>query len=414
MRFLIAVGAGILVVLSMIVNTAIAVAGSYFHDSLLLPAVVLQLINFIISFLLMTAVFMLVYKTLPDAYVAWGDAWVGAIATALLFDIGSLILSTFVAQAGGSPYGTAASVLALLVWGYQRRCSSSCRARRIFAINHGEDRPSIVLNRDSWRRPIGQASRLIGLAARGRHVDRPSRRRLELSCSTTDVSKTYRLAAAFVRVRCPERMPGMLWFLVAGIYGGRSERRSGSPRSTGYPRIRIDHQHFVLQRRYRRVPVSDQLHVAGRPSPAPLWLEVGRLITSVSPPCGLAPRQTSDGSLVQSRTSIERDDARRVDHLGDQYYVILGLNDLHVLVVPTGGEWRTRIESEDAAVGRTAVLRPVSGMISQIRPPFLGSLLRCWREGRHFSVRRIDDQRRAPGADGLCAAVEPEVVIEAG
>ena len=59
----------------MIVNTTIALAGSYFHDSLPLPAVVLQLINFIISFLLMTAVFMLVYKTLPDAYVAWGDAW---------------------------------------------------------------------------------------------------------------------------------------------------------------------------------------------------------------------------------------------------------------------------------------------------------------------------------------------------
>ena len=48
--FLIAVGAAILVVLSMAVNTTIAVAGSYFHDSLPLPAVVLHLINFMFSF----------------------------------------------------------------------------------------------------------------------------------------------------------------------------------------------------------------------------------------------------------------------------------------------------------------------------------------------------------------------------
>ena len=45
------------------------------------------------SFMVMTGVFTLVYKTLPDAYVAWGDAWVGAVVTAFLFDIGSLLLS---------------------------------------------------------------------------------------------------------------------------------------------------------------------------------------------------------------------------------------------------------------------------------------------------------------------------------
>ena len=116
--FVIAVGAALLVVLSLLVNTTIAVAASYFHGSLPVPAVILHTINFTISFLLMTAIFTLIYKTLPDAYIAWGDAWAGAVATALLFEIGSIVLSTFVAQAGGSPYGTATSVLALLVWVY--------------------------------------------------------------------------------------------------------------------------------------------------------------------------------------------------------------------------------------------------------------------------------------------------------
>ena len=160
--FLIAVGAGILVVLSMMVNTTIALAGSYFHESLPIPAVVLHLINFIVGFLLMTAVFMLVYKTLPDAYVAWGDACVGAIATALLFDIGSLLLGTFVAQAGGSPYGTAASVLALLVWVYYSAqvFFFGAELARIFATTMGGGIVPVhrSLNRDLWRRPVGQPS----------------------------------------------------------------------------------------------------------------------------------------------------------------------------------------------------------------------------------------------------------------
>jgi membrane protein len=160
--FLIAVGAAVLVVLSMLVNTTIAVAGSYFHGTLPLPAIVLHVINFTISFLIMTAVFTLVYKTLPDAYVAWGDAWVGAIATALLFEIGSLVLSTCVAQAGGSPYGTAASVLALLLWVYYSAqvFFFGAELARIFATTAGGGIVPVhrSLNRDLWRRPAGHAS----------------------------------------------------------------------------------------------------------------------------------------------------------------------------------------------------------------------------------------------------------------
>jgi membrane protein len=160
--FLIAVGAAVLVVLSMLVNATIAVAASYFHTSLPLPAVSLHVINFAISFLLMTAIFTLVYKTLPDAYVAWGDAWVGAIATALLFDIGSLVLSTFVAQAGGSPYGTAASVLALLVWVYYSAqvFFFGAELTRIFATTMGGGIVPVhrSLARDLWHRPLTHSS----------------------------------------------------------------------------------------------------------------------------------------------------------------------------------------------------------------------------------------------------------------
>jgi membrane protein len=160
--FLIAVGAAVLILLSLGVNTTIGVAETYFRGALPLPAALLHLINFLITFLLMTTAFTLVYKTLPDAYVAWGDAWVGAVVTALLFDVGSFVLSLFVTQTGASPYGTAASVLALLVWVYYSAqvFFFGAELTRIFATAHGG---GIVpmhrsFGRQFWSRPGGLAA----------------------------------------------------------------------------------------------------------------------------------------------------------------------------------------------------------------------------------------------------------------
>jgi len=153
--FLLTIGAAVLVMISVMVNTTITVAGSYFSGALPLPAVALHLINFAISFLLMVSVFTLVYKTLPDAYVAWGDAAIGAIVTAFMFDVGSLLLSTFVGHSGDSPYGTAASVLALLAWVYYSAqvFFFGAELTRIFATTYGGGIVPVhrSLNRHLWQ-----------------------------------------------------------------------------------------------------------------------------------------------------------------------------------------------------------------------------------------------------------------------
>ena len=137
--FLIAIGAGVVILLLLAFNTAVTFAASYFHGSLPVPASLLHLINFAVTLLLMTGVFALVYKTLPDAYVAWGDACVGAAITAFLFDVGSLVLSAFIGHMAASPYGTAAGVLALLTWVYYSAQVFFFGAEfsRIFATTHG-------------------------------------------------------------------------------------------------------------------------------------------------------------------------------------------------------------------------------------------------------------------------------------
>lgn len=138
--FVIVVGAGLLVLASVAVNTTVTATATYFEGRLPLPAAVLQIVNFMVSFGLLTTVFTLVYKTVPDAHVAWGDAWIGAVVTAFLFNVGSMTLSIFLGTAGGSSvYGTAASVLALLMWVYYSAqvFFFGAEVTRIFATTYG-------------------------------------------------------------------------------------------------------------------------------------------------------------------------------------------------------------------------------------------------------------------------------------
>jgi len=138
--FVIVVGAGLLVLASLVVNTTVTAAAAYFGDWLPVPAAGLQTVNFIVAFGLLTTMFTLVYKTIPDADVAWGDAWVGALVTALLFDLGTMALSLFLGTAAGaSVYGTAASVLALLMWVYYSAqvFFFGAEVTRIFADTYG-------------------------------------------------------------------------------------------------------------------------------------------------------------------------------------------------------------------------------------------------------------------------------------
>jgi membrane protein len=138
--FLIVIGAGLLVFLSLFVNTAVTAAATYVSDALPIPAVLLQALNFVVSFAVTTVLFTLIYEFVPDAHVSWGDAWIGALVTALLFTMGTLVISTFVGTAGGaSVYGTAASVMALLLWVYYSAqvFFFGAEVTRIFANEYG-------------------------------------------------------------------------------------------------------------------------------------------------------------------------------------------------------------------------------------------------------------------------------------
>jgi membrane protein len=80
---------------------------------------ILGLINIIISLGIITVVFGLLFKVLPDAKINWKDVWVGSIVTMLLFTMGKFLIGFYLGNSSfNSAYGAAGSLVIILVWIY--------------------------------------------------------------------------------------------------------------------------------------------------------------------------------------------------------------------------------------------------------------------------------------------------------
>lgn len=112
---------GFVLLATFVSNACIAFIGTHFSSYLPLVGnpTLLSLLDQIISVMLLTVIFALLYKILPDVTVAWRDVWVGAAVTAVLFVIGETAISLYLAFAGvASAYGAAGSLLVGLLWIY--------------------------------------------------------------------------------------------------------------------------------------------------------------------------------------------------------------------------------------------------------------------------------------------------------
>lgn len=104
---------------SLAVSAGLSTAGKYLSDSLPGGAGVWQVVNFLISLGVITGLFTLIFKVVPDAEMRWRDAAVGGFATAVLFTIGKLLLGLYLGRSSvGSAYGAAGSIVAFVVWVY--------------------------------------------------------------------------------------------------------------------------------------------------------------------------------------------------------------------------------------------------------------------------------------------------------
>lgn len=106
-----------LLLVSLVISATVAAAGTYVAGLSPGLAVLWESINFLVSFGVITLLFAAIYKVLPDVKIAWGDVWIGAAVTALLFTIGRTLIGLYLGNAAvGSAYGAAGSLVVLLVW----------------------------------------------------------------------------------------------------------------------------------------------------------------------------------------------------------------------------------------------------------------------------------------------------------
>jgi membrane protein len=113
------VGIGVLLMISLVLSAALEAFSAYLGE--ILPALpsVLGTLNFLLSLVMTTALFAMIFKILPDAEVEWRDVWIGAAATAVLFTIGRHLISLYIGSSGvSSVYHAAGTLVLLLVWIY--------------------------------------------------------------------------------------------------------------------------------------------------------------------------------------------------------------------------------------------------------------------------------------------------------
>jgi membrane protein len=117
--FAMVVGIGFVLLVSLVLSAWLAAVGTYVGSLLPAPATGLEALNFVISFVVITGSFALIFKLLPDVKIAWRDVWLGAAVTSLFFTVGKFLIGLYLGKSAvASAYGAAGSLVIIVVWVY--------------------------------------------------------------------------------------------------------------------------------------------------------------------------------------------------------------------------------------------------------------------------------------------------------
>lgn len=107
-----------LLLISLVVSSLLAAMSSWISfETSYIMTIVFKIINFSLSLLIISILFALIFKILPDAKIRWKHVWLGSIFTGILFTVGKTALAFYFGKANpGSGYGAAGSVILILLW----------------------------------------------------------------------------------------------------------------------------------------------------------------------------------------------------------------------------------------------------------------------------------------------------------
>jgi membrane protein len=108
---------GFLLIVSMVMTAGLAAFGKFV--GWFVPEAALQITGFAVSFAMLSFLFAMMFKWMPDTPVRWRDVWLGAIFTAALFEIGKFLIGLYIGKQGlESTFGAASSLVVVLIWVY--------------------------------------------------------------------------------------------------------------------------------------------------------------------------------------------------------------------------------------------------------------------------------------------------------
>lgn len=142
LSFSLIIGMGFLLLVSLFVSALLNLLS--FHLMKLLPQYTIQLffvVNTFITLIVISGLFAVIFKVLPDAIIEWRDAIIGSVFTALLFLLGKFIIGYYIGKANlGITYGAAASIVIILTWVYYSALILYFGAEftKMYALSHGE------------------------------------------------------------------------------------------------------------------------------------------------------------------------------------------------------------------------------------------------------------------------------------
>ncbi|MET1027503.1 MAG: YihY/virulence factor BrkB family protein, partial [Dongiaceae bacterium] len=108
---------GFLLLVSLTLDAALSAAGSYFGLSAV--GVIMAIVNLALSLAMSVALFVLIFKILPNVRLSWKDAVTGALVTGIMFVAGKFVIGFYLGRTEvAANFGTAASVITILLWIY--------------------------------------------------------------------------------------------------------------------------------------------------------------------------------------------------------------------------------------------------------------------------------------------------------
>ena len=137
---------GFLLLVSLVISAGLSALGSYINAFLPFADFILEGLNFLISFVLISVLFAAIYKVLPDKRLAWRDVLVGAVATSLLFTLGKFLIGLYIGSSAiASSYGAAGALILVLLWVYYSAQIFLLGAEftKVYASHRGSHRPGL-------------------------------------------------------------------------------------------------------------------------------------------------------------------------------------------------------------------------------------------------------------------------------